>query len=163
MAVPSRLSPLFSVVLLLAASLRAADAPPAPTRVAADVVVTAEAEPVEQKSLAVAATVIDADEIQRSATSNVLDLLRRVPSLDVVQSGGPGKVTSLFLRGTNSNQTLVLVDGVKLNTPYFGGIDLAGLSTANLERIEVLRGPFSALYGSEAIGGVIQLFTKRGG
>ena len=87
-----------------------------------------------------------------------------MPGLDVVQSGGPGAVTSLFLRGTSSTQTLVLVDGVTLNSPYFGGTDLSALSTANVERVEVVRGPFSALYGSEAIGGVVQrLHAAAGG
>ena len=96
-----------------------------------------------------------------SKATTVLDLLRTVPGLDVVQSGGAGTVTSLFLRGTNSTQTLVLVDGVPLNSPYFGGTDLSAVSTANVERVEVVRGPFSALYGSEAIGGVVQIFTRR--
>src|ERR1035441_4465383 len=73
-----------------------------------------------------------------------------------------GTVTSLFLRGTSSTQTLVLVDGVPLNSPYFGGTDLSALSVANVERVEVVRGPFSALYGSEAIGGVVRGFTRRG-
>ena len=134
---------------------------PAPAPIAAGVVVTAEAAPEPSDTLGASATVIDAAEMARSKAATVLDLLRTVPGLDVVQSGGPGGVTSLFLRGTSSTQTLVLVDGVPLNSPYFGGTDLSALSTANLERIEVVRGPFSALYGSEAIGGVVQIFTKR--
>jgi vitamin B12 transporter len=138
-----------------------AQAPQAPAPLAADVVVTAEAAPERAASLGAAATVIDAAEIARTKTTTLLDLLRTVPGLDVVQSGGPGGVTSLFLRGTSSTQTLVLVDGVPLNSPYFGGTDISALSTANVERIEVVRGPFSALYGSEAIGGVVQIFTKR--
>lgn len=146
------------VCLLLApALLRAQTAPP----VSADVVVTAEARPESQQTLGVAATVIDEDEIGRSMASSLSDVLRAVPGLDVVRSGGPGGVTSLFLRGTNSTQTLVLVDGVKLNSPFFGGTDLSSLSTVNLERVEVVRGPFSALYGSEAIGGVVQVLTRR--
>ena len=70
-------------------------------------------------------------------------------------------MTSLFLRGTNSTQALVLVDGVKLNSPFFGGADISSLSTANLEKVEIVRGPFSALWGSEAIGGVVQLFSRH--
>ncbi len=137
-------------------------APPAvPSPVAADVVVTAEARPEPGKTLGVAATVIDAAEIDRSRTESLPDLLRTVPGADVVQSGGPGTVTSLFLRGTNSTQALVLLDGVKLNSPFFGGTDLSALAAGNVERIEVVRGPFSALWGSEAIGGVVQLFTRR--
>ena len=136
--------------------------PPGAAKLAADVVVSAEAEPESAASLGVAATVIDAAEIAASKATTVLDLLRTVPGLDVVQSGGPGTVTSLFLRGTSSTQTLVLVDGVPLNSPYFGGTDLSALSVANVERVEVVRGPFSALYGSEAIGGVVRIFTRKG-
>lgn len=135
--------------------------PPGASTLAADVVVSAAAEPEPAVSLGAAATVIDAAEIAASQATTVLDLLRTVPGLDVVQSGGPGTVTSLFLRGTSSTQTLVLVDGVPLNSPYFGGTDLSALSVANVERVEVVRGPFSALYGSEAIGGVVQIFTRR--
>ena len=147
----------------LAPSLLAQPSPaPGASKLAADVVVSAEAEPESAASLGVAATVIDAAEIAASKATTVLDLLRTVPGLDIVQSGGPGTVTSLFLRGTSSTQTLVLVDGVPLNSPYFGGTDLSALSVANVERVEVVRGPFSALYGSEAIGGVVRVFTRKG-
>jgi len=160
----SRVSLLRSACALLsslAPALLAQPAPPGAPKLAADVVVSAEAEPESAASLGAAATVIDAAEIAASKATTVLDLLRTVPGLDVVQSGGPGTVTSLFLRGTSSTQTLVLVDGVPLNSPYFGGTDISALSTANVERIEIVRGPFSALYGSEAIGGVVQIFTRR--
>ena len=152
-----------ALLLSLAPALFAQPAPPpGAAKLAADVVVSAEAEPESAASLGVAATVIDAAEIAASKATTVLDLLRTVPGLDIVQSGGPGTVTSLFLRGTSSTQTLVLVDGVPLNSPYFGGTDLSALSVANVERVEVVRGPFSALYGSEAIGGVVRVFTRRG-
>lgn len=149
---------------LCSLSLLAAEPAPLPAAapIAADVVVSAEAAPEPSVSLGTAATVIDAAEIARSKAATVLDLLRTVPGLDVVQSGGVGGVTSLFLRGTSSTQTLVLLDGVALNSPYFGGTDLSAISTANVERVEVVRGPYSALYGSEAIGGVVQIFTRRG-
>ncbi|HEX7578373.1 MAG TPA: TonB-dependent receptor plug domain-containing protein, partial [Thermoanaerobaculia bacterium] len=148
-----------------AASLSAAGPVPPGTGISgpitADVVVSAEAAPVPDSSLGVAATVLGPEEIARSKATTLLELLRAVPGLDVAQSGGPGGVTSLFLRGTNSNQFLLLVDGVKVNSPYFGGADLAAISTVNIERVEIVRGPFSALYGSEAVGGVVQVFTKR--
>ena len=69
-------------------------------------------------------------------------------------------MTSLFLRGANSTQALVLVDGVRVNSPYFSGYDFSALTTENVERIEVVRGPFSSLYGSDAMGGVVQIFTR---
>ena len=151
-----------ALFLSFAPALFAQSAPPGSAKLAADVVVSAEAEPESAASLGVAATVIDAAEIAASKATTVLDLLRTVPGLDIVQSGGPGTVTSLFLRGTSSTQTLVLVDGVPLNSPYFGGTDLSALSVANVERVEVVKGPFSALYGSEAIGGVVRVFTRKG-
>ena len=134
---------------------------PGPSPVATEVVVTAAAVPEDAATLGVAATVVDRAAIERSRATTVADLLRSVPGVDVAQSGGAGGVTSLFLRGTNSNSALVLVDGVKLNSPYFGGVDLSSLGTANVERIEIVRGPFSALYGSEALGGVVQVITRR--
>lgn len=156
---PSRLS-LLALLTLGAAAANAQSASPVPFK--ADVVVSAEAAPAEASSLGVAVTVIGQEEIERSKASGVLELLRTVAGVDIVQSGGPGAVTSAFIRGANSNQLLLLVDGVKWNSPYFGSVDLSSLPVANIEKIEVVRGPFSALYGSDAVGGVIQVFTKRG-
>jgi vitamin B12 transporter len=127
------------------------------------VVVTATASPEEEKDLGVATTVITRQDIEKSGRVTVVELLRSVPALDVVQSGSDGSLTSIFLRGTNSTQTLVLVDGARVNSAYFPGYDFSGLTTENVERIEIARGPFSALYGSDAIGGVIQIFTRPTG
>ena len=103
--------------------------PPEVSKFAADVVVSAEAAPEPTATLGAAATVIDAAEIARTKSTTLLDYLRTVPGLGVVQSGGPGGVSSLFLRGTSSTQTLVLMDGVPLNSPSFGGTDLSAVST----------------------------------
>ncbi len=125
-----------------------------------NVVVTATLSPEEESELGAATTVIDRKRIEESGATTVLDLLRLVPGLDVVRSGGDGAVTSIFLRGANSTQTLVLVDGVRVNSPYFSGYDFSALTTENVERVEVVRGPFSSLYGSDAMGGVVQVFTR---
>jgi vitamin B12 transporter len=143
-------------LLALPTTLSSQELPPA----SASVVVTATAGPEEEKELGVATTVITREDIEKSGRVSVLELLRSVPALDVVQSGTDGSLTSLFLRGTNSTQTLVLVDGARVNSAFFPGYDFSGLTTENVERIEIARGPFSALYGSEAIGGVIQIFTR---
>ncbi|MGH8015738.1 MAG: TonB-dependent receptor plug domain-containing protein, partial [Candidatus Zixiibacteriota bacterium] len=108
--------------------------------------------------------VITRAEIEKSQSAFVSHLLRNVPGVDVVQSGGSGKFTSVFIRGANSHHTLVLLDGVPLNDPSSpnNAADLSNLSTANVERIEFMRGPQSDLFGPEAIGGVIQIFTRSG-
>ncbi len=109
-------------------------------------------------------TVISAEQIEKSQKTSVADLLRTVPGLDVVRSGGQGQVVSVFTRGSNSNHTLVLVDGIEATDPSnpTNQFDFSSLQVDDIERIEVVRGPQSTLYGSDAIGGVIQIFTKRG-
>ena len=108
-------------------------------------------------------TVIDRNEIDEAQQESVADLLRRVPGLDVVRSGDKGSITSVFTRGTDSDHTLALFDGVRLNSPYFAGYDWSLLPTAGLDRIEVARGPFSALWGADAIGGVVNVIPARAG
>ncbi len=109
-------------------------------------------------------TVITAEDIAARQVFTLLDVLRSVPGLDVVQSGGLGKTTSLFLRGANSNHTLVLIDGIEVNDPSSpaASFDFANLTVDNIERVEILRGPQSILYGSDAIGGIINIVTKLG-
>jgi vitamin B12 transporter len=143
--------------LLLPTGLSAQNAPPAASE---SVVVTATSVPEDEKEIGSAVTVITRQEIEKRETSTVSDLLRTVPGLDVVTLGSPGSQTSLFTRGTNSTQTLVLVDGARMNSPFFAGYDWSAMTTENVERIEIVRGPFSALYGSDAIGGVVQVFTR---
>ena len=117
-------------------------------------------EPANDKSDSIA--VITEEQIRENQWNYVLDAIRTIPGVDVVQSGSPGKVTSVFLRGAGSAQVLVLIDGVPVNNPYFGGVNFEDLTTDNVERIEVLKGPQSPLYGSDSIGGVIQIFTRKG-
>lgn len=133
-----------------------------PKKFAGQVTVTATGEATEAADVPAAVTVIGPEEIEDSQRDTVSSLLRRVPGLTVVQSGDGGGVTSVFTRGTNSNQTLVLFDGVRLNSPYFGGYDWSVLPTAGLERLEVVRGPFSALWGGDAVGGVVNLIPRTG-
>jgi vitamin B12 transporter len=153
----SRASAAVLLVLLGAGPhLRAQVLPP----VTESVVVSASLAPETEPAVPASVTVISREEIERSGETSLVELLRSVPGVDVVESGGPGKVASVFLRGTNSTQTLVLIDGVKVNSPYFSGYDFSALSTQNVQRIEIIRGPFSALYGSDAIGGVISIFTR---
>jgi vitamin B12 transporter len=107
-------------------------------------------------------TVITEQDIRNSQAPDVPTILRDVAGVEISQSGGIGKTTSLYLRGTNSTQVLVLIDGVRVNSATTGTTALDQLMLDQIERIEVVRGNVSSLYGSEAIGGVVQIFTKRG-
>ncbi len=107
-----------------------------------------------------AATVITRSQIESAQTPGLVELLGRQAGIEVARAGGPGSQASLFLRGTNSSQTLVLIDGVRLNTALSGAAVLGGVALDSIERIEIVRGNLSSLYGSEAVGGVIQIFTR---
>lgn len=107
-------------------------------------------------------TVIDGREIEARQQFTLSSALRSVPGLVLQQNGGPGTVTSLFTRGGESDFTLVLVDGIRANA-FGGGLDLSQVPLEDIERVEVVRGPQSALYGSDAIGGVVQVITRSGG
>ncbi|WP_217477023.1 TonB-dependent vitamin B12 receptor [Stutzerimonas stutzeri] len=124
------------------------------------VTATRTAQTVEQSLAAV--TVLDRERIERSQAASVPELLKQVPGVSLTNSGGPGKNTSLFMRGSESDHVLVLVDGVKIGSVTGGGAALQDFPLELIERIEVVRGPRSSLYGSEAIGGVIQIFTRKG-
>ncbi|WP_373273677.1 TonB-dependent vitamin B12 receptor [Pseudomonas taiwanensis] len=110
-----------------------------------------------------ASTVIDREEIERSQARSVPELLQKVPGVTLSNNGGPGKNTTVFLRGSESDHVLVLIDGIKVGSVSAGITAFQDLPVELIERIEVVRGPRSSLYGSEAIGGVIQIFTRKGG
>ena len=127
------------------------------------VVVTATGEVQAADQTAAATSVIPASELRAFDLTSVADALRFLPGVTVLRSGLDGGVTSLFIRGTSSTQTLVMFDGVRLNSPFFGGYDWSLPMTLGLGRVEVVRGPYSALYGADALGGVVQLIPERGG
>jgi outer membrane cobalamin receptor len=131
------------------------------TNFGSEITVTATGVETEVDEVPVATTVITRAQMDDLQSPSVTDVLRRVPGLSVAQTGTEGLLTSVFTRGTNSNHTLVLFEGVRLNSPYFGGYDWALPTTTALERVEVARGPYSALWGSDAVGGVINLIPQR--
>lgn len=155
------LSALLTVCLFSAAAHAATETK---TTTAPTVVVTAArlAVPIDQVGSSV--TVLDGDELEAKGYRQVADALREVPGLSVVNSGGPGALTNVRLRGSNPGEVKVLIDGVNLNDPSNanGEYDFDSLALQNVDRIEVLRGPQSALYGSDAMGGVINIITKTG-
>ncbi len=128
------------------------------------IVVTATRVPTSIEEVGSSVTVIGADEIARHQWRNITEALAAVPGLRVSQAGGSGAQTSVFTRGSNSNHTLVLIDGIRVSDPSTpsGAYDFAHLRLDNVERIEIVRGPQSTLYGSDAIGGVINIITRRG-
>ncbi|OQX06417.1 MAG: hypothetical protein BWK73_30940 [Thiothrix lacustris] len=107
-------------------------------------------------------TVITRKDIEKYQATDVAEVLRRVPGINIANGGGAGKATSVFMRGTESKHVLVLVDGVKVGSATLGSVAFQHIPLEQVERIEVVRGPRSSLYGSEAIGGVIQIFTRKG-
>ncbi len=107
-------------------------------------------------------TLISRDEIERQGYGSLPDLLRNVAGLEMSRNGGAGASTSLYLRGAESRHTVVLIDGVRIDSQSTGGADWQTLPLSQIDRVEVLKGPASALYGSDAIGGVVQIFTRRG-
>ena len=128
-----------------------------------DVQVTANRLPQSQADVLASTTIIDRDEIERSQADSVVELLQGRAGIEMTQNGPPGATSSLFMRGSESDHTLVLVDGVRINPATSGGARLEFLSPAAIERIEIVRGPRAAAYGADAIGGVIQIFTRQGG
>ncbi len=139
-----------------------AEAVTAQTPVVIDsVVVTASPTPQDLSELGNHITLIQGDAIRASGVSSVADVLREVPGIAVVRGGSFGAVTSIFFRGGESDYVQVLVDGVQVNQPG-GAFDFSSLTTENIERIEIVRGPSSALHGSDAVAGVIQIITRSG-
>jgi vitamin B12 transporter len=147
------------LALLVPAAVWADDAPTQTT-----ITVTATRIATPAANVPAGVTVIDAKEIKDRGYATLVDALTAVPGLGVVQSGGPGTQASVFIRGTNSEDVLVLLDGVPVNDPSEanGAFNFGTVTLSDVARIEVIRGPMSGLYGSNAIGGVINIVTVRG-
>ncbi len=137
-------------------------AQPVPTQLAYEdsVVVTASTLSSDRDEIPAAVSVISAGEVADRQSPALSELLATLPGFAVATAGPPGQQTSVFVRGSESDQTLFLWNGVELNSPYFGGINWQFMGTQGVERIEAVHGPTSALYGGNAVGGVVQLLTK---
>src|SRR5947209_2253333 len=146
-------------LLILPATLAGQE--PTDTVVLNPVVVTATRIPTPADGVPVAVTVIRGTELRERGILTVAEALRGVPAASVVTTNSFGSQTSLFVRGGQSNYVKVLIDGIPQNVPG-GAYDFANLTTDNIERIEVVRGPASVLYGSDAVAGVVQIFTRQG-
>ncbi|HEV3410496.1 MAG TPA: TonB-dependent receptor, partial [Chthoniobacterales bacterium] len=129
---------------------------------APEIVVSATRLPIPEDESPASTTVIEDDELEQKQIRRVADALRQVPGITLTQSGAPGQLTSVFTRGLRSEHTQVLLDGIPVNQGFQGAFNFADLTVDNLERIEVVRGPQSTIYGPRALAGVIQIFTRRG-
>ena len=147
--------------LSCAALAQSAPATPAATP-AATITVTASRTPLAAERLAADLVVIDSERIRASSADSLEDLLRREAGVQLSRSGGPGQNAGVSIRGSSAAITVVLVDGVRVGSATLGLAQLEGLNLAQVERIEVLRGPGSSLHGADAVGGVVQIFTRRG-
>jgi len=156
-----RCSALFPVLAIVAVTPLAAQDVQDSVPVLQEIVVTADRSPTPLARVVAATTVITGEELRARGVYSLEDALRQVPGAAVVPTGSFGGVGSLFLRGGESDYTKVLIDGVPVNQPG-GAFNFGSLSTDNIERIEVVRGPASVLYGSDAVTGVVQIFTRRG-
>ncbi len=132
-----------------------------PVRYDETVLVTASATPTPRNETPIRTEVIDHSEIEALQAADLTRVLPLLPAIDVAQSGSPGKTTSVFVRGAESDQVLVLWNGIRLNDPYFGGFDWGHLTTDGLDRVEVVYGPSGSLHGSDAMGGTVNLVTRR--
>lgn len=128
-----------------------------------DIVVTATRQEARSNELLADVSVITREEIAAAAQSSLPELLARQPGIEFDANGGAGSSMSLYIRGTNSEHALILIDGMRINTASKGLASLSMIPLAQIERIEILRGPASSLYGADAIGGVVHIFTRRGG
>jgi vitamin B12 transporter len=129
------------------------------------VIVTATVVPTPLGQTTAPVTIISREQIAAEQATSVTELLRQVPGVHIDQAGARGGISSVYVRRSDPNFTVVLIDGVKVNDPTNsrgGSFDFSTLSTDNIERIEIVRGPLSAVYGSDALGGVINIITRRG-
>ena len=126
-----------------------------------NMVVTATRTEVAKNQLSAATTVYTRKDIERLQVQTLPDLLKGTSGIDMTQQGGYGKIASVFMRGTNPDQLLVLIDGIKAGSATTGTTPFEFIPIDQIERVEIIKGPQSSLYGSEAMGGVIQIFTRK--
>jgi vitamin B12 transporter len=160
-AVPTRV--LFIGLIAPGLALAQQQPPPdTPSTPVSPVVITATRIPTTLDQIASSITLITGQEIEDNQWRTLPDVLNDVPGLNVVQTGGPGGQTSVFIRGADANHTKVLIDGIDVNDPSAGVFDFGQMLTSNIARVEVLRGPEGSLYGPDALGGVINIVTREG-
>ena len=135
---------------------------PTPMGTLAEVVVTATRVLQPLTDLVADVTIVDRSQIERSGATGLGDVLARLPGIEMARNGGLGGITSVYVRGAETRFTAVFIDGVRVDSQGTGGASWDVIPLSQVDRIEVLRGPAGAVYGSDAMGGVIQIFTRKG-
>jgi vitamin B12 transporter len=158
----SRHAAIGSLALAFAAPFSFAQAQSTGDKPADTVVVTATRTPQPASQVLSDTLVIGPEEIANSGADSLSDLLQRQRGIEVARNGGPGTTSSVFIRGANANQNVVLVDGVRIGSSTTGSANWSAIPLSAIDHIEIVYGPLSTLYGADAIGGVIQIFTKKG-
>ncbi len=151
-----RLTPIAIALAIVVPHYAVADTTPGET-----IIVTATRTEIPLSDAIVPVTVISREDIELSLAKDLAELLRFQAGIDIGRNGGPGQATSVFMRGTESNHTLVLIDGVRMNPGTLGGAAVQHIAPEMIERIEIVKGARSALFGTDAIGGVINIITRR--
>ena len=151
-----RITAVSALTLCVALPAHANDISPSDT-----IIVTATRTEIPLEQATVPVRVITRDDIELSLATDLAELLRFEAGIDIGRNGGPGQTTSLFLRGTESNHVLVLIDGVRMNPGTIGGAAVQHILPEIIDRVEIVNGARSALYGTDAIGGVINIITRR--
>src|SRR5215470_17774930 len=155
-----RYAPVIIPAFLLAAATAVAETDD--TRKIDPVIVTATKIETPREEIGASVSVVNGDDFPTYHYPSVDEAMRNVPGLEITRSGSYGKLSTLTIRGANANQIQVLVDGVRVKSPTTGQVDLSDISPDLIERIEVIRGPQSTLYGADAIGGVVNIITRKG-
>jgi vitamin B12 transporter len=151
-----------SLALAMLCPSALAFAQPIPAQTLAAVIVTANRAAQSGADVLSDFTTISSEQIARSGQQSLIELLQAQRGVEVARNGGPGTASSVFLRGADGKQTIVLIDGVRIGSSTLGSANWSALPLANIDHIEIVYGPLSTLYGADAIGGVLQIFTKRG-
>jgi vitamin B12 transporter len=155
-------APAFALAAAFSALAQTESAPQTAVAQLKEVVVTATRVAQPLSDLVADVTILDRDTLDRSGAGGLADVLARVPGVEIVRNGGPGGTTSVYVRGAETRFTAVYIDGVRVDSQSTGGANWQAIPLSQVDRVEVLRGPAAAVYGSDAMAGVIQIFTRKG-
>ena len=147
------------LVILAAVSVQQSFSQTSPTM--SNLIVAATKTHLPKQKILIPITILDAEDIALSGANNLSEILRFIAGIDVTSNGGPGQIASIFMHGSNSNHTLILINGIKINDSATGTAAIQNIHPDLIEKIEIIKAPRASLYGSNAVGGVINIITKK--